>query len=134
VTPILVGNFALFFAIATAAPLVVLPAKDTVEEIVSKGNPDRRLSMKENLVTTLSLIFVCYLFAMVLPDIKAVMTLVGSTTNPAVGFILPIIYYWKSIEKENLPLCSWKKMTALATAIFIIGISALSLINFFMGI
>ena len=34
----MIGNFALFFAIATAAPLVVLPAKDTVEEIVSKGN------------------------------------------------------------------------------------------------
>ena len=133
-TPILIGNFALFFAIATAAPLVVLPAKDTVEEIVSKGNPNRRLSMRENLITTLSLVFVCYLFAMVLPDIKAVMTLVGSTTNPAVGFILPIIYYWKSIEKDNIPLCSCKKMTALVTAIFIIGISALSLINFFMGI
>ena len=44
VTPILIGNFALFFAIATAAPLVVLPAKDTVEEIVAKGNPNRRLS------------------------------------------------------------------------------------------
>lgn len=42
--PIVVGNFALFFAIATAAPLVVLPAKDTVEEIISKGNPNRRLS------------------------------------------------------------------------------------------
>ena len=27
--PILIGNFALFFAIASAAPLVVLPAKDT---------------------------------------------------------------------------------------------------------
>ena len=52
VIPITIGNFALFFAIATAAPLVVLPAKDTVEEIISKGNPQRVLSSKENFTST----------------------------------------------------------------------------------
>lgn len=46
VIPILIGNFALFFAIATAAPLCVLPAKDTVEEIYSKGDPNVRLNSK----------------------------------------------------------------------------------------
>ena len=29
-----IGNFALFFAVAAASPLVVLPAKDTIEEIL----------------------------------------------------------------------------------------------------
>ena len=96
--PILIGNFALFFAIATAAPLVVLPAKDTVEEMVAQGDPQRRLSKKENLIVTISLIFVCYLLAIAVPSISDAMTLVGATTNPAVGFILPIIFYWKSIE------------------------------------
>ena len=96
--PILIGNFAPFFAIATAAPLVVLPAKDTVEEMVAKGDPNRRLNKKENLLTTLGLIFTCYILASVIPSISDAMTLVGSTTNPAVGFILPIIFYWKSIE------------------------------------
>jgi len=71
---------------------------------------------------------------MVIPNIKAVMTLVGSTTNPAVGFILPIIFYWKSIENDKVPLCSCKKMTALTVALFIIAISVLSLVNFFMGL
>ena len=131
VTPILVGNFALFFAIASAAPLVVLPAKDTVEEIVAKGNPNRRLSKKENLLTTLGLIIVCYLLSIVIPSISAAMTLVGSTTNPAVGFILPIIFYWKSIEPDNVPICSLKKITAISVATFIIMISMLSLYNFF---
>ena len=96
--PILIGNFALFFAIATAAPLCVLPAKDTVEEIIAKGNAERRLSKKENLLVTLGLVVVCYLLSIAIPSISAAMTLVGSTTNPAVGFILPIIFYWKSIE------------------------------------
>ena len=134
VIPILVGNFALFFAIATAAPLVVLPAKDTVEEIVANGNPNRRLSNKENLVCTLSLITVSYLLSIVIPSISAAMTLVGSTTNPAVGFIFPIIFYWKSIEADGVPLLSCKKITAMVVAGFIIIISCLSLTNFFMSI
>ena len=86
--PIMIGNFALFFAIATAAPLVVLPAKDTVEEIVSKGNSNRRLSTKENVGVTFTLVFVSYLLSIVIPSIRDAMSLVGSTTNPAVGFIL----------------------------------------------
>lgn len=133
-TPILIGNFALFFAIATAAPLVVLPAKDTVEEIVAKGNPERRLSNKENTCVTLGLIVVCYLLSIVIPSISAAMTLVGSTTNPAVGFILPIVFYWKIMEQEKVPLCSFKKITAITVASFIIIISCLSLTNFFMSI
>ena len=133
-TPILIGNFALFFAIATAAPLVVLPAKDTVEEIVAKGNPERRLSGKENTCVTFGLIVVCYFLAIFIPSISAAMTLVGSTTNPAVGFILPIIFYWKVMDQDKVPLCSFKKITAITVASFIIIISCLSLTNFFMSI
>ena len=84
----------------------MLPAKDTVEEIVANGNRNRRLSKKENLVCTLSLITVSYLLSIVIPSISDAMTLVGSTTNPAVGFILPIIFYWKSIEEDKVPTCS----------------------------
>jgi amino acid permease len=131
VTPILIGNFALFFAIATAAPLIILPAKDTVEEIVAKGNPERRLSPKENMLTTFLLVLTSYLLACVIPSISDAMTLVGSTTNPAVGFILPIIFYWKAIEPDNVPICSLTKMTAIGVASFIIVISLLSLYNFF---
>lgn len=100
--PITVGNFALFFAILTAAPLCVLPAKDTVEEIYLQGK--RSLNKKENLIVTLLIVTVCYLLALFIPNIGAAMTIVGSTTNPAVGFILPIVFYFKTIP--NMPLAS----------------------------
>ena len=129
--PILIGNFALFFAIASAAPLVVLPAKDTCEEMIARGNPHRRLSKKENVLVTLGLILVSYALAILIPNIQSAMTLVGATTNPAVGFILPIIFYWKSIESQNVPICSVTKVVAMVVAIFIIGISLLSLYNWF---
>jgi len=90
-TPILVGNFALFFAITAASPLVVLPAKDSVEEFREKGT----LSGRANLIVTFCLVFVCYALATAIPSIGDAMTIVGSTTNPAVGFILPIVFYWK---------------------------------------
>jgi hypothetical protein len=32
--------------------------------------------------------------ALFIPDIGSSMTLVGSTINPIVGFVLPIIFYW----------------------------------------
>ena len=129
--PILIGNFALFFAIASAAPLVVLPAKDTCEEMIARGNPHRRLSKKENVLVTLGLILVSYALAILIPNIQSAMTLVGATTNPAVGFILPIIFYWKSIESQNVPICSVTKVVAMVVAVFIIGISLLSLYNWF---
>ena len=110
VTPILIGNFALFFVIATVSPLCVLPAKNSVEEIVAEGNPNRRLSNKENLITTIGLVVFGNLFSMIIPDIESAMTLIGSTIDPAIGFYLPIAFYWKSIEKDNVPICSWKKI------------------------
>ena len=133
VTPLIIGNFTLFFAIATAAPLVVLPAKDTIEEIISKGNRNRRLSKKENICITFLLVTVCFLLSIAIPSIKTAMALVGCTTNPAIGFILPIIFYWKSIEKDNISICSVQKLTAIAVAVFIISISCLSLANFFIS-
>mmetsp|Transcript_24315 Transcript_24315/g.32577 ORF Transcript_24315/g.32577 Transcript_24315/m.32577 type:complete len:105 (+) Transcript_24315:1528-1842(+) len=102
--------------------------------MVARGDPHRRLSHKENLMVTLGLILVCFLLSIVIPSINDAMILVGSTTNPAVGFILPIIFYWKSIEDQKVPLCSMKKLLAIAVAIFIIGISILSLYNWFDGI
>ena len=130
VIPILIGNFALFFAIATAAPLCVLPAKDTIEEIVAKGDHNRKLTKNENLLATLVLVVGSYLLACVIPSIQDAMTLVGSTTNPTVGFILPIVYYWKILDK-NAAWWSTQKLIAILVAVFIIAISCLSLYNFF---
>ena len=132
ILPIEIGNFALFFAVATASPLCVLPAKDTVEEIISKGNPNRRLTKKENILVTFGLISLCYALGLFIPNIGAAMTIVGSTTNPAVGFILPIVFYWKTLD--DLPLCSYEKIFALIVAVVIILTSILGLVNFFIGV
>jgi hypothetical protein len=38
------------------------------------------------------------MFAAVIPDVGKAMTLVGSTINPIMGFILPVIFYWNFIK------------------------------------
>lgn len=72
----------------------------------------------------------CYLLAIAVPNIGDAMTLVGSTTNPAVGFILPILFYWKTLKNTSILSC--KKITALLVATVIIAVSIMSLVNFFM--
>mmetsp|Transcript_105271 Transcript_105271/g.145620 ORF Transcript_105271/g.145620 Transcript_105271/m.145620 type:complete len:351 (-) Transcript_105271:123-1175(-) len=94
VPSITAGNFALFFAIAAVSAIVVLPAKDTVEEIFFRGTS---MTSNQNILVTFLLILICYSMGLFIPNISAAMTLVGATTNPAVGFILPIVYYWKTI-------------------------------------
>jgi amino acid permease len=128
VTAITVGNFALLFAVIAASPLVVLPAKDTVEEFWFKGIT---MTRKQNLTVTFLIVFVCYALAMFIPNIGDAMTIVGSTTNPAVGFILPIVFYWRIMNDK--PTCSFSKMIALLVAVVIIIVSILSLIDFTMG-
>ena len=60
------------------------------------------------------------------------MTIVGSTINPTVGFILPIVFYWK--VKKDTPLLSCTKISAIIVAVVIVIVSVLSLVNFFMGL
>ena len=73
---------------AAASPLVVLPAKDTIEEILSGGRGGRikaLLSPEANIMITFLLVFLCYSLALFIPNIGEAMTIVGSTTNPAVS-------------------------------------------------
>ena len=58
------------------------------------------------------------------------MTIVGSTINPVVGFIIPIALYWPQIKEKSI--CSKEKLLAIAVGVFIVVVSVLSLVNFFV--
>jgi hypothetical protein len=57
------------------------------------------------------------------------MTLVGSSINPIVGFILPFIFYWKIIKEKSI--FSFEKLHGIFNTIIIIIASILSLVKFF---
>ena len=109
----------------TAAPLCVLPAKDTVEELFYK---EQGLNSKRNILVTLSIVFVCFLLSILIDKIGDAITLAGATINPVVGFILPVVFYWR--VKKDLPFFSKEKISSLLVAIVIIVVSMMSLGNF----
>ncbi len=63
-------------------PLIYLPCKESIEELLFKGK--KRLNMKENIICTLALVFISYLFGIFVPSIGDAMALAGCTTNPMV--------------------------------------------------
>jgi len=116
-----IGHYCLMISVISAAPIVVLPAKEAVTEMLP-------WTWEHNLKVTFGLVSLCYLLAVFIPNIGSAMTIAGSTTNPALGFLVPMIFYWKIIKKE--PSFSWKRIRILLTCAFIIAVSFMSLYNF----
>lgn len=123
---IIVGQITSFFSVYFAMPLLYLPAKETVEEMLLKGK--RRMTMKENVWCTIALILISYVFAIFVPSIGDAMALAGCTTNPMIGFIIPVIMYW-GIHKDK-PFFSKEKLVSGFVALVIIITSILGLVNF----
>jgi solute carrier family 36 (proton-coupled amino acid transporter) len=117
----IIGHYCLMIAVISAAPIIVLPAKDSVTEVFP-------WAWQYNVTVTFLIVTLCYTLAVFIPNIGDAMTLVGSTTNPALGFVLPMIFYWKVVAKE--PAFSWRKVRILLTLSFIIIVSNMSLLNF----
>ena len=93
----LVGKFTLLFSVIAAAPLCVLPSKDTIEELFYK---EKGMNMRQNVVATIGICIAACLIAISLDNIGDAMALVGSTINPIIGFIMPVIFYWKVMNEK----------------------------------
>lgn len=86
-----IGHLAILFSVMTAAPLCVLPQKDTIEELFFK---ERGMSTKTNAFVTVLLVALCFGLSLLIQTIGDAMTLVGSSINPLIGFILPVLFSW----------------------------------------
>lgn len=124
--PIQIGTFSLLFAVICAAPLCVLPSKDTIEELLYK---DKGMSKIQNFIWTFVLVAINMGIAILIPNIGDAMTLVGSTINPIIGFIMPVIFYWPQIKDE--PWYGPEKMKAYLNCVVITVVSILSFVNYF---
>jgi amino acid permease len=90
-----VSNFAMLFSVISSFPLVILPSKDSIEELFFDG---KTLSSLTNIMITFILVSANCIMALFIPDIGSSMTLVGSTINPIIGFIMPVVFYWHFIK------------------------------------
>ena len=125
----LAAKILLLAGVILASPLCVLPSKDTVEEVLL--GQDRVFTSKENFLCTFCLVSACFLLAVFIPQISDAMTVIGSTSNPLVGFSLPIIFYLKmDTIRGNANACSPKRLIAHAVNIICICNGILSLVLF----
>ena len=122
---IIAGSLILLAGVVLASPLCLMPAKDTIEELFL--GQERRMTSGENFLCTFSVISICFLAAVCIPDISDAMTVIGATSNPAVGFCLPIIYW---LKMDQSPACSPKRLAAHFINVFVILTGLLSLYNF----
>lgn len=75
-----------------------MPSKDSIETMVKK--PGEKFNAKENLCYTALVIFISLLLALGFTSLGSIATILGATTNTAVGFLLPIAYYLKAERKR----------------------------------
>jgi len=115
-----IATIALLFSLFMWVPGNILVAKNSVELLI-----DRKLSTTENIIITIGMWILWYLWGIMFPGISEVITLLGCTTNPLSGFIFPIIFYLKIVPDGSLP----KKIISCLIFVFIVVISVL---NFYL--
>ena len=81
-----------------ASPFCTLPTKDSIEQVMGK----ERFTDRENIICTAAIVAGCMVISCGITGIGFVATLLGATTNSAIGFLLPIHFYLK-VEKKTSP-------------------------------
>ena len=119
--------FGILLVVAFASPFCVLPMKDSVEEVRGKG----KFSKNENLFWTAVLTMSCCALSCGVTSIGTVMTILGATTNSAIGFLLPILFYLE-VEKKA-PKYTNTKLAAYLLFGFISISSVITLTLLFMS-
>jgi len=82
------------------------------------------MTPNENFIATLGLVTVAFGAAVAIPNIGDAMTIIGATSNPFVGFSLPIFFYLK-LDKSHK--CSPHRLFAHLVNIIVLLVGALSL-------
>jgi len=141
----IVGAIAQFFSVLTSYPLCVLPCKEAIEEMFWKKTSilvvdtngrktwsgSEKMSPLANALITFALCSASFVLALFLSTLGDALTVVGSTTNPIVGFIIPIMFYWRI--NPDAPLLSRGKIVSLIVGVLIVVISIVDLLNFFLN-
>ena len=126
---IIASQFMLLAGVILASPLCLMPVKDTMEELYL--GPGKTMNKLQNLIMTLIIVSTCFLAAVAIPNISDAMTVIGATSNPLVGFTLPIVFYLKmdTLRGGNQSFFAPHRLTAHIVNVICIatGIVSLSL-------
>lgn len=115
------AQLALMLAVICASPLAILPAKQSWFSLAADLCPStgrrrnlnrsqdesealNEVSDTRNILVTFIMVFGCYLTAICIANIGSVISIAGTTCNPFIGFLFPIIFYLRleTIEHQKL--------------------------------
>ena len=94
-TPFNIGVIFLCFNVIAVTPIAILPAKDTIEDLLFYENG---MSNSDNYIVTIIVWLITLLCAVAFPGIDDAITVCGFTSYPLIGFILPWVFYLKMID------------------------------------
>ena len=83
----------------------------------------------QNAIVTLIIVSTCFVLAVAIPNISDAMTVIGATSNPLVGFTLPIIFYLEmdTLTGGNTSSCAPHRLFAHIVNIICIATGVISL-------
>jgi amino acid permease len=87
-----------------------------------------KLNFRQNLMWTLIIVAVSCVIASPVKSIGTIMTILGATTNSAIGFLLPIAFYLK--HERKTPRYTNDKIACYALFVFICFSSVAELTTF----
>nr|XP_057947505.1 probable sodium-coupled neutral amino acid transporter 6 isoform X1 [Doryrhamphus excisus] len=119
-------RLAILIAVLLTVPLIHFPARKAVI-LLLRGN--RTFSWLIHIATTVVILGTVLMLAILVPDIRNVFGVVGSTTSSCLLFVFPGIFYLKISPH---PLRSFDSIGAMALVVFglIMGVSSFSIIIF----
>lgn len=107
-------------AVIAAAPLAILPAKYAYEEMKYRNG----MTPTQNICVSVCMTLLCYIMAVIMPNVGTVIAVTGATVNPFIGFIFPILFYLKI---DPAPMNSRSKLVAQLVLFGCILVSMLGL-------
>lgn len=107
-------------AVIAAAPLAILPAKYAYEEMKYRNG----MTPTQNIGVSVCMTLLCYILAVIMPNVGTVIAVTGATVNPFIGFIFPIMFYLKI---DPAPMNSRSKLVAQLVLFGCILVSMLGL-------
>ena len=82
--------------VVCSTPFCILPIKDSIEEV-----RNRKFTSKENIFYTFLICWSTCVISCAFKSITLPIQLLGATTNSAIGFLFPIMYYLKMERKTS---------------------------------
>ncbi|KAF4678539.1 hypothetical protein FOZ60_016433 [Perkinsus olseni] len=113
-----IGYIALPFAVLTAVPLLLFPARQSISSVITYYFPRLQDTLKLHIGTTVAFLVICTALAIIFEDLGATIQFIGIIGTNFLAFVIPCFVYLNicltrpSEENSTQSVTSWTKMLA----------------------